>query len=108
MIGIDYYQEPLLSLSIIGLSINYVWYTVKFLSSVNTHNVIKQLFWIFSSITITWNKVDVPMYMYGQSESSNSKRKPNPKVARVGINNNYSPKWRWLAVAIYRGSEAAR
>ena len=48
MIGIDYYQEPLLLLSIIGLSINYVWYTVKFLSSVNTHNVIKQLFWIFN------------------------------------------------------------
>ena len=48
------------------------------------------------------------MYMYGQSERSNSKRKPNPKVARVGINNNYSPKWRWLAVVIYRGSEAAR
>ena len=38
------------------------------------------------------------MYMYGQSEGSNSKRKPNPKVARVGINNSYSPKWRWLAV----------
>ena len=45
------------------------------------------------------------MYMYGQSESSNSKRKPNPKVGRVGINNNYSPKWRLLAVVI---SEAAK
>ena len=48
------------------------------------------------------------MYMYGQSESSNSKRKPNPKVARVGINNNYSPKWRLLAVDNFGGSEAAR
>ena len=45
------------------------------------------------------------MYMYGQSESSNSKRKPNPKVARVEINNNYSPKWTWLAVVF---TEAAK
>ena len=25
-----------------------------------------------------------------------------------GLNNNYSPKWRWLVLDIYRGREAAR
>ena len=26
----------------------------------------------------------------------------------VMVNNNYSPKWRWLVLDIYRGREAAR